>query len=95
MEALLLLPFSPSRMASGQLTWSHFLFGEDAMTTRLMVKFSDDRMVDALDRWATNNLRDPRDQIVYAVREALQKRGLLASEERKEEEDREFDCATM
>ncbi len=46
------------------------------MAIRLMVTLPDE-VSDPLMNWAFEDLRDPRDQIVFVVREALQKRGLL------------------
>ena len=47
---------------------------------------------DALTRWATSELRDPRDQIRFLVRQELRKRGWLSdnqphAEQNEEEED--------
>jgi hypothetical protein len=48
---------------------------------------------DALTRWATSELRDPRDQIRFLVRQELRKRGWLSdsqphTEQNEGQEDR-------
>jgi hypothetical protein len=58
---------------------------------RLQVGFSRDE-ADALTRWATSELRDPRDQIRFLVRQELCRRGWLSdSHAHTEQNEREED----
>jgi hypothetical protein len=61
--------------------WSFFYLPEVVgrrQVIRLQVELSDAE-AEALNRWATSKLRDPRDQIRFAVRQELLRRGLLTA----------------
>jgi hypothetical protein len=80
--------FPPAVLCSRYQIWSIFYFWRLRMI-RLQVVL-DPSEAEELAHWAASELRDPRDQIRFVIRQALQQRGLVQNTD--EQTDNQHDA---